>query len=232
MDQASIQRWIKGSALGLLVAATLVIVLFAPQFFPELYVLLKTGHIQKVADYLASYGALSVFLSIYANTLINILGFPPTIIMSTANGITFGIVLGTFISWIAECLGTIIGFILMKSLLRPTAQKLVEKSKHLKKIDEFSGSNGFKLVLFMRMIPYFPSVVITALAAISNISLRNYVIATLIGKFPSTAIEVIVGHDLANYHQHLLRLTIVGIALVVGYAVVVIIMRRKHKPGD
>ena len=117
----------------------------------------------------------------------------------------------------------------MKSLLRPTAIKLVEKSKYLKRIDEFSGSNGFKLVLFMRMMPYFPSVLITALAAVSNISLRNYIIATLIGKFPSTAIEVIVGHDIVNYQQHLLRLTIVGISLVVGYTVVVLIMHRKHK---
>ncbi|MEI6284998.1 MAG: TVP38/TMEM64 family protein [Bacillota bacterium] len=232
MSQTSIQKWIKIAAFGLLVVATGAIALFAPQFFPELYVLLKTGHIQKVADYLASYGMFAVFLSIYANTLINILGFPPSIIISTANGITFGIVGGTFVSWIAECFGTILGFILMKSLLRPTAIKLVEKSKYLKKIDEFSGSNGFKLVLFMRMMPYFPSVLITALAAVSNISLRNYIIATLIGKFPSTAIEVIVGHDLVNYQEHLTRLTIFGIVLIVGYTAAVLIMRRKRKAGE
>ncbi|MFA6075551.1 MAG: TVP38/TMEM64 family protein [Negativicutes bacterium] len=227
MNQDSIQKWIKITALGMLLGATAAIELFVPRFFSELYALIKTGHIQEVADYLASYEMFAALLSIYVNTLINILGFPPSIILSTANGIVFGIVGGTFVSWIAECFGTIIGFVLMKSLLRPTAIALVEKSKYIKKIDEKCGANGFKLVLFMRMIPYFPSVVITALAAVSSISLRNYVIATIIGKFPSTAIEVIVGHDLVNYHEHLLRLTIIGIALIVGYITVAWVMRRK-----
>lgn len=229
MSQEAIQRLIKLSAVGLLLLATVAVEIFVPRFFREIYELLMSGQFQALTDYLASYGAGAVFLSIYVNTLINILGFPPSIIMSTANGATFGIIAGTFVSWIAECFGTIIGFILMKAFLRPTAQKLVEKSQYLRKIDEFSGKNGFKLVLFMRMMPYFPSIIITSLAAVSTISLRRYVIATVIGKFPSTAIEVLVGHDAVEYHQHLLRLIIVCIALLVFYFAGILIARRASK---
>ena len=232
MSQTDIQRVIKIAALGLLVAATVGIELFVPRFFPEIYALLRTGHVQKVADYLASYEMLAVFLSIYANTLINILGFPPTIVMSAANGVTFGVVAGTFISWIAECLGTMLGFMLMKAFLRPTAQRLVEKSRQLRKLNEVSRSKGFKLVLFMRMMPYFPSVIITALAAVSNISLRNYIIATLLGKFPSTAIEVLLGHDMIDYRTHTLRLTLGSIAVVIFYVAAIMAIRRSSKKRD
>ncbi|MEI6287322.1 MAG: VTT domain-containing protein [Bacillota bacterium] len=233
MSQTAIQRLIKIAAFGLLVVATVCIELFMPLFFSELYTLLKTGHVQKVADYLASYEMLAVFLSIYANTLINILGFPPSIVMSAANGVTFGVIAGTIITWIAECLGTILGFIIMKTFLRPTAQKLVKKSRHLRKAVEDSGSNGFKIVLFLRMMPYFPAVVTTALAAVSNISLRNYISATIIGKFPATAIEVLVGHDLIDYRIHGLRLTLVSVSVVIFYVAGILAIHRSRKSrGD
>ena len=232
MSQKDIQLVIKIATFGLLVAATVGIELFVPRFFSELYTLLRTGHVQEVADYLASYEMLAVFLSIYANTLINIIGFPPSIIMSAANGVAFGVVGGTLISWIAECFGTILGFMLMKAFLRPTALRLVEKSRKLRKIHEVSGSSGFKLVLFLRMLPYFPAVIITTLAAVSNVSLRNYIIATLLGKFPSTAVEVLIGHDLIDYRTHTLRLTLVSIALIIFYVAGIMAIRQSSKKRD
>lgn len=51
------------------------------------------------------------------------------------------------------------------------------------------------------MLPYLPSGIVTALSALSRIRFRNYVCATLIGKFPSTALEVVVGHDIVNYEK-------------------------------
>ena len=59
---------------------------------------------------------------------------------------------------------------------------------------------------------------ITALAALSEISARDYILATLLGKFPSALIEVSIGHDLASYHDHMLRLTFFVLIAIGAYA--------------
>jgi uncharacterized membrane protein YdjX (TVP38/TMEM64 family) len=157
-------------------------------------------------------------VSVVIDVLINALGFLPSIFISTANGILFGIVPGVIISWLAECIGVIISFMLMRGLLRGYAEKLIQTSNWLQKLDELSGANGLKVMAIARSMPYFPSGIITALGAVSSISLRDYIIANLIGKFPSTALEVIIGHDLVTYKENLNRLTLTVIAVVVVYA--------------
>ena len=69
---------------------------------------------------------------------------------------------------------------------------------------------------FARALPYFPSGILTAVGAVSRISARDYIIANLIGKFPSTALEVVIGHDIVNFQQHSQRLgvLVVIVALV------------------
>ncbi len=64
-------------------------------------------------------------------------------------------------------------------------------------------------MVIARSIPFVPSGLITALGALSDISLKDYILATLIGKFPSALIEVTLGHDLASYHENSMRLTVV-----------------------
>ena len=156
-------------------------------------------------------------ISFVLDVLINALGFLPSIFFSTANGLLFGVVPGIIISWLAETVGVVLSFIIMRYILRDTAHKVIEKSEFLLKVDDFSGKNGLAVMLFARTIPYFPSGVITALGAISQISLRDYIIANLIGKFPSTALEVIVGHDAVLLQDKLGRLTVVIVVATVVY---------------
>ena len=85
------------------------------------------------------------------------------------------------------------------------------------KVDDFSGNNGFMVMLFARSLPYFPSGVITALGAISKIKPRDYILANLIGKFPSTALEVAIGTDIVNYQENLSRLGTGVVAAAIVY---------------
>ena len=102
----------------------------------------------------------------------------------------------------------------MSFFFRDTAQKLIEKSNSLKSIDEASSKHGLEWMAFARALPYFPSGILTAVGAVSSMSARDYIIANLIGKFPSTALEVVIGHDVVNFQEHSQRLTL--LILVVG----------------
>ena len=145
--------------------------------------------------------------------LINAGSVFPSIFLSTANGLIFGLPLGITISWLAETTGVVISFFLMRFFFRNTAERLIEKSNSLKHIDEASSKHGLEWMAFARALPYFPSGILTAVGAVSSISARDYIIANLIGKFPSTALEVVIGHDVVNFQEHSQRLTLLIIAV-------------------
>ena len=217
MNDKKKERYIQlGLLSGLVILGVLVYVL-VPGFYDDMWELILSGDVQRMAEVLQSYGPWAMVISFVLDVLINALGFLPSIFFSTANGLLFGVVPGIIISWLAETVGVVLSFMIMRYILRDTAYKVIEKSEFLLKVDDFSGKNGLTVMLFARAIPYFPSGIITALGAISQISLRDYIIANLVGKFPSTALEVIVGHDAVLLQDNLGRLTIVILVASVLY---------------
>lgn len=198
----------------LLVALFGLIHIFAHDFFTNTVKLAVSGNVNGLVEYLRSYGPWAIVVSFVLDVLINAGSIFPSIFLSTANGLIFGLPLGILISWLAETVGVVISFLLMRFFFRSTAEKLIAKSNSLKHIDEASGKHGLEWMAFARALPYFPSGILTAVGAVSSISVRDYIIANLIGKFPSTALEVVIGHDLVNYKEHTERLAVLVIAVV------------------
>ncbi len=201
-------------AAVLLVALLLAIHCFADGFFSKTFKLAISGNVNGLVEYLRSFGPWAVLISFLLDVLINAGSVFPSIFLSTANGLIFGLPLGITISWLAETTGVVISFFLMRFFFRNTAEKIIEKSNSLKAIDEASGKHGLEWMAFARALPYFPSGILTAVGAVSSISTRDYIIANLIGKFPSTALEVVIGHDVVNFEENSQRLTI--LIIVVG----------------
>lgn len=208
-----------------IVAALLIVLLFvavhiiAPEFLPEIFELLKNGDIQETAEYIKSYGSMAIAFAFLLTLFVNALGFPPAIIFSTANTLIFGIFWGIVLSVVAETVGVTISFLLLRFFFRDSAKKLIEKSKFLSSIDKYSSKKGFLVMLIARMVPYIPSGVLNAVGALSSLNLRDYFLSSLIGKFPSTGIEAIIGHDTIVHQEDSTRIVIVvilAIILIVG----------------
>lgn len=220
---------VKIAILVIFIAVLGLIYILNPNFYSEFWHVATSGNMQETVDYINSFGAWAIIFSFLLDVLINALGFLPSIFVSTANGLLFGIVPGIIVSWLAETAGVIISFVLMRTILRSSAEKIIAKSKYLKKADDFSGKNGFKVMLILRAMPYFPSGILTALGAVSRISLKDYALANLIGKFPSTSLEVIIGHDVVNYQQNLDRLMIVIVLVCIIYGAIWYYQKRMNK---
>ena len=209
-----------------IVAALLIVLLFliihiaTPNFIPEIVELLSHGDIVETADYIRGYGSMAVVFSFLLTLFVNALGFPPAIIFSTANTLIFGIFWGIVISVAAETVGVTISFLLLRFFFREQAEQIISKSKFLSKIDHYSGEKGFIIMLIARMVPYVPSALLNAVGALSSLSLRDYFIASLIGKFPSTGIEAIIGHDTILQEEDPTRIIVVVIfaILLIGWA--------------
>ncbi len=210
---------VKIVAALLIVALFLAVHIIAPDFLPEIFELLSHGDIQETAEYIKSYGSMAVAFSFLLTLFVNALGFPPAIIFSTANTLIFGIFWGIVISVAAETVGVTISFLLLRFFFRDNAKKAISRSKFLSSIDKYSSKKGFVVMLIARMVPYLPSGVLNAVGALSSLSLRDYFLASLIGKFPSTGIEAIIGHDAITSQDDLTRIVVVvifAIALIIG----------------
>lgn len=193
----------------------LTVHLMVPGLFSELYELLRRGDIVETAEYIRSFNEGAVVFSFLLTLFVNALGFPPAIIFSTANTLIFGIVEGITISVVAETVGVTISFLLLRFFFRDAAEKIISKSPRLSKIDKYSGEKGFVVMLIARMVPYVPSALLNALGALSSLSLRDYFIASLIGKFPSTGIEAIIGHDAILHEEDPTRIVVVVVFAIV-----------------
>ena len=214
-----------GAALAIILMFV-IIHLIAPDFLPSFISLLASGDITATVEYIRSFGDSAVLFAFFLTLFTNALGFPPAIIFSTANVILFGLFPGILLSCVAETVGVTIAFILMRFYFRDAAEKVIAKSPFLSKIDHYSGSKGFFVMLIGRMVPYFPSALLNAVGALSSIRLREYMLASFVGKFPSTGIEAIIGHDLIMQQESHMRLIIVIIGAIV--LIVAAVRYEKH----
>lgn len=209
---------IKIGAAGLMMLLLLIIYLLNPAFFNELWVVCLSGDMHLVAEYINSFGPWAMVFSFMLVLCVNAIGFPPAIIFSSANALIFGIVPGIILAWLAETVGVTISFLLLRFLFRDAAEEIIAKNAYLKQIDDVSGRDGFKVMLIARLVPYLPSGLLNAVGALSKMSLRDYVLAALIGKLPSTAIEAMIGHDAVTASENPYRLVfnILLAAAVIG----------------
>ena len=208
-------KTVKIVAAFLIVALFGVVHLIAPEFLPEIFELLSHGDIVETAKYIEGYGSMAVAFSFLLTLFVNALGFPPAIIFSTANTLIFGIFWGIVISVAAETVGVTISFLLLRFFFRDAAEKVISKSKFLSSMDKYSSEKGFVVMLIARMVPYLPSGLLNAVGALSALSLRDYFLASLVGKFPSTGIEAIIGHDAILQEEDPTRIIVVVIFAVV-----------------
>lgn len=218
----------------LLILGLLILVLFSihwldPTFYPTVYQLSQNGNFEETIAYLKSFGVYAAFMSFFIDVVINIVGFLPSIFISTANGLIFGLFWGVVISWLAETVGVIISFYMMRTLFRGVAKNIIQKSKTLSRLD---AHESWQAMATARAIPYMPNGLVTAVAALSSMTFKDYALGCLVGKLPSTALEVILGHDVLNLEQNSLRLTVIIVAVAVIYGGVWYYYRKRNRKDE
>jgi len=199
----------------LLITTCALLYLWQPEFFCQAYGIIERGDISALAEYLRAFGGWAIAVTLVLFVLMTFTIVFPFMILSGAAGIVFGLAEGMIISWAGEVIGAFFMFVFARYFFRSVAERWIAKSPYLKQVDDYSAANGFKALLIARLLPLAPSGIITAVAAISKISFRDFFLATLIGKFPPVIIKVLLGHDLVFAAENTGRLITVVI-LVAG----------------
>lgn len=182
--------------------------------------------VDQVANWLNSFGVGAVLVSLMLNICISVLGVVPSLFLSGANAVVFGIIPGFFISLTGEVLGAGLSFWLYRwgfGKLKVVNQK---NWAWLQKINGASRKRRMMILLLARLTPLVPSGVITFAAAISSMRFLDFIWISLAGKAPSIALETLVGHDLIRINDNLPRLIISLLFMVLIY-----VLLKKQKIG-
>lgn len=191
--------------------------LWQPEFFQHAYSIIEHGDIIALADYLRSFGPWSIVVTIILFIVMTFTIVFPFMILSGAAGIMYGLFWGIIISWAGEVIGAIVMFVFARYFFRKMLESWIQKSKYLKQVDDYSAENGFKALLIARLLPLAPSGIITAVAAISRISFKDFFLATVLGKLPPVVIKVLLGHDIVFAGENMTRLILIVVLVVVIY---------------
>ena len=134
------------------------------------------------------------FVGLYAGAVS--LSLPIATLLTLLGGFLFGKFLGTFLVVSGATIGACVIFAIAKSSLGET---LREKAGSLyERIAKNMSENAAGYLLFMRLVPLFPFVLVNIVPALFNVPFRIFVLTTFFGILPGTFVYVNVGETLGD----------------------------------
>jgi uncharacterized membrane protein YdjX (TVP38/TMEM64 family) len=138
--------------------------------------------------------AAGLFIGVYAVAVA--LSFPGAFVLTIAGGFLFGPVLGTAYAVTGATAGAVALFLFVRAgmgdALRSRAGSTVDRFRQ-----GFSES-AMSYILFLRLLPVFPFWLVNLAAALLQVPLRSFVIATAIGIIPGTAVYAYFGSGIGG----------------------------------
>jgi uncharacterized membrane protein YdjX (TVP38/TMEM64 family) len=184
--------WKRLVALGLLVLLVVAIFRFTPldadQFTPT-----------RVKEFILGFGALApiIFIAVYAARAVILV--IPVGVMSLAGGLAFGKWWGTLLILLGATLGSCLSFMVARYFGRGSIESLEWLHKgRIKQFDDKAAENGFKLILFVRLVPLFQYDAVNFGGGLSKIRLRDFALASFIGMIPGGFINALLGSSLED----------------------------------
>ena len=127
--------------------------------------------------------------------------FFPALPLTLGAGLVYGVAVGTLIVSPASVAGATLAFLIARYVARDWVTRRLKKYKYASAIDRAIENKGFKVVLLLRLQPLLPFNMLNYALGLTNVSLRDYVIASWIGMLPATILYVYLGsitHDVSD----------------------------------
>ena len=150
--------------------------------------------IQAIEDLIRSWGPWGVMASIGLMILHSLVPFPAEF-LALANGMVYGPVWGTVVTWTGAMLGAYLAFGLARLLGRPFVEMMVSR-KRWDVFDERTADHAGRLVLISRFVPVIAFNLINYAAGLTGISWWTFTWATGIGILPMSVLMVVMGDQI------------------------------------
>jgi len=173
--------------------------------------------------------ALAVGFLVYAGAVA--LSLPGGLVLSLAMGFIFGRWTGTVLVVLAATVGGTLAFLAARYLFADAARRKMGALGE--KISAGFTRNGLSYLLFLRFTPLFPFFLVNLAAAFTKISVRTYVVGTLLGIIPGTFVYVNLGQTLGRIDtlSGLVSIETIGALILLGlFALVPVLVKKLRAP--
>jgi uncharacterized membrane protein YdjX (TVP38/TMEM64 family) len=143
---------------------------------------------------IASWGPWGVAASIALMVVHSFLPFPAEII-ALANGMLYGPLWGSVITWVGAMLGASLAFGLARWLGRPFVLRLLAPERR-RALDTWSRERGGLALLVARLIPAIAFNLINYAAALTQVSWWTFLWTTGLGILPLTILLAVLGENI------------------------------------
>lgn len=117
----------------------------------------------------------------------------PAVPLTASAGYLFGAIEGTAVVLFSATIAAGISFLIGRFLLRGWVESVAAESPQFRAIDRAVQREGFKIILLLRLSPIFPFALSNYFYGLTGVEFVPYLLATLIGFAPGTAIYVYSG---------------------------------------
>lgn len=171
-------------------------------------------------DWLLGYTEQHYVLMLVTSVLIYVavaaLSVPGGLVLSLTMGLLFGRWVGTAVIIISATTGATLVFLAARYLFAEAAQRRM--GGLAKKLVAGFHENALNYLLFLRLVPLFPFWLVNLASAFTPITLRTYLLATVIGMIPGSFIFANLGQSLGRIESlgQLVSPEIVGAFILLG----------------
>jgi len=224
-DEPRIHRWLRLGVLTAFVGALVAFFALGGQHYLSFDAIRE--HRDALLAYTQAHYAKAVLLSFATFVVCTLLCLPSGTVLSLAFGLLFGRWVAALLLVTAGTLGSTLLFLAARYLFAgPLRRRLGAVGE---RVNEGFTRDAFHWMLFLRLTPIFPYFLVNLAPALTDIRVRTYVTATLIGIFPSTFIFANLGQTfgrIESVQQLVTPETVIALALLGLFALVPIFVRQ------
>jgi uncharacterized membrane protein YdjX (TVP38/TMEM64 family) len=210
-------RWISVAAVMVVVISVGVLIANGP----------PVRGVEQLREVLLSWGAWAVIISAGLMIAQAIIAPLPANVITITNGLVFGPIWGSLLSWFSLVLGSSICFLLSKTFGKPFAVRFAGKS--IEKAEDFFNQYGLQAVFLVRIMPFVPFDAVSFGAGIVGIPYRRFLLATSVGIIPSVLVYSYIGSRVTEAYW-LILVAALSVSLI-GFGLASRFWRRQIAPA-
>lgn len=194
----------------------------------DLTVILPIGlSAEQIASTIRSWGAWAMVGSVLLMVAHSFVPLPAEFI-AIANGMVFGLILGTLLTWVGAMCGAILAFAVARFLGRRFVEAVLP-GRYTAAIDEWTIEQGSLVLLVSRFLPVVSFNLINYAAGLTTVSWWTFLWTTGLGIAPLTFLMVFAGEQMFSDKRELTFILIIACVAVTLLAYLIARRRRVNR---
>jgi uncharacterized membrane protein YdjX (TVP38/TMEM64 family) len=178
---------------------------------------IRLENVPKIKAWVAGFGKIAplIYIGLYlVSTVFFLPGSPVTVLA----GFVFGPLWGVFYASVASIISVSVAFLIARYVARDLVEGWVKDNAQFRKIDEQVEEQGWRILMFTRLVPIFPFNLQNYAYGLTSIRFSTYVLVSAIFMLPGTAVFVQLGGAFVsgegNIWKTLLYLGVAGVLML------------------